>query len=342
MRARIADISPNIVVNLIELARQRGLSSDSWFGGLALNRTQLADPSVRISYRQARTLVQRALAALREPNLGLLIGLNESIRDFGVLGLAMSSSRTLGEAMQVGVDLHKVCGSLLDLKFTTLNARTVAIQAFSNFGEIELLPFLCEEMFSSSLVLVRELIGPQFIPIRVEVSYAAPPYAADYTRIFRCPIHFGARENRVLIEAHWLEKPLPTSNPLTSRQCLELCTQQLASQSVDDEIVGAVSRLLRDRLNNQPRLTEIAHRLNLSERSLRRRLAKNGRAFSEIQDQVRSECALELLRTDMSLTDIGLELGFSDSREFRRAFKRWTGMPPQVARRARLTSTDVV
>jgi hypothetical protein len=47
-----------------------------------------------------------------------------------------------------------------------------------------------------------------------------------------------------------------------------------------------------------------------------------------------SERALELLHAgQMSVAEIGIELGFSDPREFRRAFKRWTGMPPQLARR---------
>jgi AraC-like DNA-binding protein len=36
----------------------------------------------------------------------------------------------------------------------------------------------------------------------------------------------------------------------------------------------------------------------------------------------------------MSVAEIGSEVGFSDPREFRRAFKRWTGMAPQEARRA--------
>ena len=91
---------------------------------------------------------------------------------------------------------------------------------------------------------------------------------------------------------------------------------------------------LRSRLREHPRLTEVARTLHLSERSLRRRLADSGRIFREIHDRVRAERALELLHAgQLSVADIGIELGFSDPREFRRAFKRWTGMPPQSARR---------
>jgi AraC-like DNA-binding protein len=333
-RALAADIPPNVLVHLTELAAQRGTSSDAWFAGLGITRQQVNDPSVRVSYRQARTVIARGLKVLRDPALGLLIGRHESIGSFGLLGLAMMTSRNFGEAMGVGVENHRICGSLLDVDFAVIDAHTVAVQAWPRFGEIELLPFLCEELFSSSLAITRELVGSKLTPVRIELTYPAPPYIDEYARTFQCEVRFGAQHNRVLIDTHWMEYPLPGYNPLTSRQALTLCHQQLRGSSSSDEIVGSVERLLRSRLREHPRLTEVARTLHLSERSLRRRLADSGRIFREIHDRVRAERALELLHAgQMSVAEIGIELGFSDPREFRRAFKRWTGMPPQLARR---------
>jgi AraC-like DNA-binding protein len=334
-RALAADIPPNVLVHLTELAARRGISSDSWFAGLGITRQQINDPTVRVSYRQARTVIARSLKTLRDPALGLLIGRNESIGSFGLLGLAMMTSRNFGEAMSVGIENHKICGSLLDVDFAVIDAHTVAVHAWPRFGEIELLPFLCEELFSSCLAIARELVGPKLIPVRMELTYSAPPHVDEYTKTFLCDVRFGAQHNRVLVDTHWMEHPLPGYNPLTSRQALALCHQQLRGTSGSDEIVGSVERLLRSRLREHPRLTEVAHTLHLSERSLRRRLADSGRIFREIHDRVRAERALELLHAgQMSVAAIGIELGFSDPREFRRAFKRWTGMPPQLARRS--------
>ncbi|RDD82344.1 AraC family transcriptional regulator [Dyella tabacisoli] len=329
-----ADISPNIPVHLIERARARGICCDSWFSGLSLSHAQLNDPTLRVSYRQARTLVLRALDALREPALGLAIGRNETIGSFGLLGLAMMTSRTFGDAMRVGIENHRVCGSLLDVDFAVIDEHSVAVQTWPRFGEVELLPFLCEELFSSSLAIARELIGQSLTPIRMELTYPAPPYAEQYSALFQCEVRFGAPYNRILVDASWLAHPLPSYNPLTSRQASALCTQQLSARSHDGEIVGSVERLLRSRLREHPRLIEVARTLHLSERSLRRKLAESGRVFREIHDRVRAERAFELLRAQqLSVADIGSELGFSDPREFRRAFKRWTGISPQSARR---------
>lgn len=334
-RALAANIPPNVLVHLTELAARRGLSSESWFAGLGITRQQINDPSVRVSYRQARTIIARSLKVLRDPALGLLVGRNETIGSFGLLGLAMMTSRNFGEAMGVGIENHRICGSLLDVDFAVVDTHTVAAQAWPRFGEIELVPFLCEELFSSCLAIARELVGPKLIPVRMELAYPAPSYAEEYIRTFQCDVRFGAQQNRIVIDTHWMEYPLPGYNPLTARQALALCHQQLRGNSISDEIVGSVERLLRSRLREHPRLTEVARTLHLSERSLRRRLADSGRIFREIHDRVRAERALELLHAgQMSVAEIGIELGFSDPREFRRAFKRWTGMPPQLARRS--------
>ncbi|RUL73688.1 AraC family transcriptional regulator [Dyella choica] len=334
-RAQAADIPPNILVHLTEFASQHGIPSEPWFGGLGLSRQQMNDPSSRVSYRQARTLITRALRSLHLPALGLLIGRNATIGSFGLLGLAMMTSRNFGEAMGVGIENHRICGSLLDVDFAAVDNHTVGVQAWPRFGEIELLPFLCEELFSSCLAIARELIGSRMMPVRLELTYPPPAHAAEYVATFQCDIRFGAQYNRIVVDVGWLAHPLPGYNPLTSRQALALCHQQLRGSSPSDEIVVSVERLLRSRLREHPRLIEVARSLHLSERSLRRRLAESGRIFREIHDRVRAERALELLHAgQLSVAEIGIELGFSDPREFRRAFKRWTGMPPQLARRS--------
>ena len=50
-------------------------------------------------------------------------------------------------------------------------------------------------------------------------------------------------------------------------------------------------------------------------------------------DEVRLDRATELVRkTDIPLERISTQLGFSDVRSFRRAFKRWTGKNPSDLR----------
>jgi hypothetical protein len=56
-------------------------------------------------------------------------------------------------------------------------------------------------------------------------------------------------------------------------------------------------------------------------------------SFQSLLDEDRRERAFELLRsTNATSEHIASQLGFSDVRSFRRAFKRWTGKPPSKYR----------
>lgn len=328
-------IPPNVLVNVLGYANRHGVDGSNWFSGLGLTPRQLLDPRVKVSYHQARTILLRALDSLDQPGLGLLVGSSERLGSFGLLGLLMMTSATFGEAMRQGIAKHEVCGSLLDMGFEELPGEDVALTLWPRFDDPQLQPFLCEEAISSSLMIAGELLGPGFRLKRVELTYSAPAHVALYRSILKTPVRFGARHNRAVIDARWLEQPLSGANPLVARQALELCQAQLQhNRRSKHEVVAAVEGWLRNRVEQQPRIGEVALALNLSERSLRRKLATAGHAFREILDGVRTERALELLRGgSMPVMEVADAVGFSDAREFRRAFKRWTGISPREARK---------
>jgi len=331
----VASIPANVLVHVLAHADRVGVDCRAWFTGLGLDRERLLDPQTKVSWRQVRALLQRALRTLGTPDLGLRIGSVERSGTFGLVGLLMMTADTFGDALRRGIANHEVSGSLLDMAFEEAAPDAAALVFWPRFEDPALEPFLCEEMLSSSLMLARDLLGPAFRLRMVELTYPAPPYAARYAAVLDTEVRFGAERSRALIDARWLHQPLPGRNPLASRQAEELCRQQLALvRGVSPEIVASVTRLLHMHDEGQVRIARIAQALNLSERSLRRRLAAAGTSFSALNDRVRSERAMALLHGGrLSIAEIGATLGFSDPREFRRAFKRWTGLAPLEARR---------
>lgn len=325
-------IATNALIPLLQEIEARGVATGSWFGELGVSRAQIDDPALRLSYRQASTLIHRAVAAIPGP-LGLAVGQRQSMATMGVLGLAMMTARNVGDAVGVAMRHHQVGGSIMDPSVEPISAQAVALVARPRFDDPEILVFLCEELFGSSLMMGRELVGDSFRPLALELTYAAPAWAGDYRRAFACPVRFGCAENRAVIDASVLSLPLPTHHPASARQAEALCRQLETGQGDRDRLVADVERLLRAQLAENPRLPDIARRLNLTERSLRRHLAASGQVFRDIHERVRAERALELLKAGrLSIADIGCAIGFSDAREFRRAFKRWTGMAPRDLR----------
>jgi AraC-like DNA-binding protein len=84
-----------------------------------------------------------------------------------------------------------------------------------------------------------------------------------------------------------------------------------------------------------PTRERVAKRLNISARTLQRRLNDWGVTFEELIDEYRRDRALRLLmRADHSILEIAYSLGYSDPAHFTRAFKRWTGVSPRIYRGA--------
>lgn len=73
---------------------------------------------------------------------------------------------------------------------------------------------------------------------------------------------------------------------------------------------------------------ELALQLNVSARTLRRRLAESNTSFQEVRQQALNARAKRLLSQDLLAGEVAEELDYSDERSFRRAFIRWNGISP--------------
>jgi AraC-like DNA-binding protein len=332
-RLSVANLPTNMLCGLVLLAGELGVNCEDWFTGLRFNAQDIQDPSARISYRQAIEVIRRALRALPLAGVGLAMGAKQNGGNFGLLGLAMKTAPNFGQAVSIGLTYQHAIGPLMDLDMPSPDGDTVTVAASAPYAPADVLPFLCEEMFSSLLMLARELAGPEFRPLRLDLGYPAPAYAHKYAEMFECEVRFEQPYNGMVVDSRWLALPFPSYNPVTSRQALSMCRAQLDALSLQGETTAAVGRHLRPRLGENPQMADIAALLHLSERTLRRQLAEEGTRFTALHDRIRTQRALELLHDPgLTILRVGNQVGFTDVREFRRAFKRWTGYTPSEAR----------
>ena len=102
-------------------------------------------------------------------------------------------------------------------------------------------------------------------------------------------------------------------------------------------LVGDVRAAIRASLAQRGQvLAQVAIRLRTSTRTLQRRLQDSGVRFHDLLADVRREESIRLVQTtNRSLTDVALDLGYSDLTNFLRAFRRWTGTTPGQVRKRR-------
>lgn len=95
-----------------------------------------------------------------------------------------------------------------------------------------------------------------------------------------------------------------------------------------------VRRCLEMSLAEGGDMESIAQALNLSVRTLVRRLQTENTSFSQVKNQLRQDIALRLLvESQQRVEDIAAQTGFESLTAFHRAFKGWTGSTPLAFRR---------
>jgi AraC-like DNA-binding protein len=181
--------------------------------------------------------------------------------------------------------------------------------------------------------LHRDVMGPEFAPSELRVTFEPPGDPAAYAGDFGVPVRFRQSRNQLLFDARWLDRRPGLGNALTYAAVIEVCDRFVDELQRQAGIVGTVRHLLLTNLMRNLSLQGVARELGMSVRTLRRRLCDEGASYRQLTDELRRDVAINYLReTDMRVEDIAYALGFSDAANFRQAFRRWTSATPQQFR----------
>ncbi|WP_277374049.1 AraC family transcriptional regulator [Pseudomonas sp. AA-38] len=321
---------------LLRVVAERQGNAERVCLGLGFTPTDLARPGFRLSHRQSYLLVRRVIEQVGDKGLGLLVGGRQSAVSLGLVGLGMQACATLGEALELGLQFQRHAGAMLghDLEIQGDSARLLLTPLFY---EPDVQAFYMEEAFSSSLSIVRHLSVARLRPRLLCLDYPRPAHADLYEALFECPVRFGEQINAIEFDSAWLDMPLATRDDAVAAEVVELLKQARWLDQERSELIEGLQREVRKQLDAPPSLAQLARQLNISERTLRRRIESAGLSYQGIIDESRRARALVLLgRDDLSLAEVAVQTGFSDVRNFRRAFKRWTGLAPREARKGLL------
>ena len=149
----------------------------------------------------------------------------------------------------------------------------------------------------------------------------------DYQEVFGCNVHFDQIASGIRFGEEFLDTPLPQADKKLLMALLDHATRILTEIDRDQPITIRVKNLLRLMLKErEPSSTQVAELLNMSSRTLQRKLVAEGTQYQAVLNEVRLELALYYLEnTTLSLDQIAHELGYGEARSFYRSFKQWTG-----------------
>jgi AraC-like DNA-binding protein len=305
-----------------------GIRVDPLLDRAGIPRLALDEPACQITLEQELDFTLAALGRLRQPDAGLRVGQSYHLNMFGVLGLAASACADVSEMIRVFFDYPLLAWGMFEASLWR-NERHALLQIEERVDLGDCRSFFAERDLACFVTLLRDLLGPRAIPLRVSFAHAAATGTASYREFFGCELVFSAPVSGILMDARVLDAPLPQANE-TSRRLFEA---QCRAMSQNLEAPANHAELVRRWLRwSTPigSLPEIAAALRMNERTLQRRLSAEGTSFSTLLREIRLERARKYLGLrHMSLQEIAERLGYRDSVAFCHAYKDWTGASPR-------------
>lgn len=182
------------------------------------------------------------------------------------------------------------------------------------------------------VLCIRRGTGDPVNPILVRAP-AEPRGWSGSAEFFGCGFEVSEDYQLVLSRSD-AERPLVSRNDARWAQIDGSLRDRLCENAVVSPVSARVRQALIDGLpGGQVTAGQIARALAVSKRSLQRRLNEEGASFKDILEDTRRTMALDYLRkSDMSVHEIALLLGFRDPSSFFRAFRNWTGRTPLAVR----------
>jgi AraC-like DNA-binding protein len=315
-----------------DMLRCYGVDPEPLFAAAGITRDDIRNPAGRIPRDRLMQVKEQALELVRDEAFGVRYTEVFHPSHLGPLGYAWLSSSTLRSAL-----------SKLQ-RYSRLISQTF-VAAISEAQDESIIGFYWveddagppPEHFGTVAVMVRMcrlIAGPDFKPIRVEFRPGQPNDLEPFEAHFRCPMLFGQRLDSLVIPRALMDQPLPYAHPELSQLHENMIVRYLADQDRGD-IVSQVRAAISDLLvEGNVTADKVSGQLNMTGRTLRRRLHDKGVSFRELLGDQRREAGLQYIRNrGLSLTEISYLLGFSSPAAFSRAFKVWTGMSPAMARK---------
>lgn len=321
------------VALLADHAPALGLARDEVLAAAGLAPQDVGAGS-EVTGRQERDVLAALARATSDPvGLGIALGRQYHATTYGIVGFALASSRTVREAVDVGLRYLALTFALVDVHLDReLGATRLRLSA-DHLDEPVRSAAVARDV--TAIATLRDDLGadPEVVE-RVDLALPRPDDAAT-TLPGDVPVHWAAPEHAIVLDPRRLDRPLPRANAHTVALCEAQCRDLLARRRRREGVAGEVrDRLLVDPAR-MPDMATIAAERHVTERTLRRQLADEGVGFRALVAEVREALATELLgETGLTVEQTAHRLGYAEPAAFIHAFRRWTGTTPGAWRDA--------
>jgi AraC-like DNA-binding protein len=320
---------------LVAFLEERGFARDDLLEGTGVSAERLAADDAYLTLDEVEALVLRCLGRVTGEDIAVDVGLRFQLPSHGALGVAALTAKHIGAALNVAYRYYPLVTPLFELMVqpgrpTTkvkLDTRWPLDPRVERFH----LAAFCGSLYAQGMFLVGGRLPSGF---ELDAKHARPENLPAWVGEIGVTVRFDRPAYEARIPSGLATLPLPLADPKAHAAACKTCDALLATRPDPTRFSSVVRRRIDVAEPPFPDFDAVARALGTSARTLRRKLADEGTSYRALLDEVRIARADEwLTRSDRSITEIGLELGYADAANFTRAYRRARGRTPIAARR---------
>lgn len=322
----MAAIARDFTLHLMEL----GFTESQILSGTGITFAQIAEDESMVPLASIAMVFKRGAELTGNDLIGLEWGKTRLFTKLGLIGYLGRTSKDLQTLFTCIARYQRVFSEPIDMDVSGLSTKGEFVWTFAVPADVDV-SLLVEAQASQLIAGMRRILPRQISPLSVHFEHHRGDHVNAFERVFGCPVHFGARRNRMVLRPEDLGLPIVTSDGKLHKILERHCELVLAKtpRNIDDIIIR-VERAIADRLPaGQANVDVVSRDLGMSARTLARRLGDVGTTFQSTLSNLRCALAERYLKDrSISQTQIAYLLGYSDVSSFASAFKRWTGQSP--------------
>jgi AraC-like DNA-binding protein len=336
---RSPGLSNEHAVVLLNCAESHGADVSSCLKSMEIKREDILNHGAELTAEQELSFIDTLIKQLAaEPALlGYEVGLECKLQHFGVIGQAMLSSRTVGDALNVGI---RYCQKAFHFSTgrSEIRGDVLTMHVKSNVDvSLPLENFLLARDLGTIVSIYQLVSGDQNKNVfEVGLHADVPALKSQIEQSLKCSVSLSPRNVFIKSSANNLATPMPLGCNHTANILEMLCYQQIyatPSENKQHSIREQIQTQLAHANNFHLTREEAAQKLCMSSRTLARHLQQSGYNWRELIAELRIEKAKQLLLNEsLSILDVAEQVGFSSSSSLSLAFSRATGISPRKFR----------
>lgn len=337
LRPTQAFIPPRYYAVLVDTLTELGHDPAQLLALVAQGPALLTSEARLLTLSEVEALVSRAVTLEDTDDLGLRVGQRLQVMSHGSLSVAALTAPTTGAALETVVEFFQLLMPLFSLAVHRYGEATGVRLSVRWPLAPEVERFHTATMSGSIYAQFQFLLGGALPPgVELDARHPRPQGLPAWVDDVGVKLHFGADHYEIRLPTSALTLPMPLADVRSHELARQRCQELLDARPDPSRLSDAVARLLSERGPPFLSLEETARALSLSSRSLRRRLESEGSSFRSVLEEVRLSLADDWLGDPQrTITEIGISLGFTDTSNFSRAYRRARGLSPAKAREER-------